>query len=183
MTRLLDLDLQPTPSDSGTRAPASLLIVAAEPIASEVAAHLRGMLPAQVDVVADWSQCRQALQGKSYTLVLLEGSLPLTDPESVDALYASMTDGWILEVDYGVSDTERILRQVRAALHRRSRNEAHTQAAVLQSLRSQLTSCLTGLLLEAQLAVRQRESGAFPPLHRILDLAERLSELLRQGGA
>ena len=182
MTGLLGSGLRLSHSDTDASAPLSILVVAGEPGASHVARDLRSTFPVEVEVLAEWSQCRKILLGKSFSLVLLEGSLAATDPEAVDALYDVLTDGWIVEVDFGVSDRERVVRQVRAALHRKACNEAHTRAAVLRSLRSQLTSCLTGLLLETQLALRQTGPEAAPSLSRILGLAERLAELVQSSG-
>ncbi len=179
MTGLLDSDLQLTPSQADARRPASVLIVAAEPAASHVAEHLRTQLHMQVEVIADWYQCRKRLQQATFTLLLVEEGLSGTDSDAVTALYDSMAAGWILEANFGLSDSQRIVRQVRSALDRKARNEAHTRTAVLCSLRSQLTSCLTGLLLESQLALRQTGPDSAPALQRILGLAERLSELVQ----
>ena len=182
MNELINSDLRLTSTEADAKCPTFILIMAAEPAASDVANHLRRALRVEVEVSADWSQCRGLLHQNNFALILLEESLASADSATVDFLYASQRDGWILEANFGVSGPERILRQVRAALNRKARNEAHTRTAVLHSVRNHLTSCLTGLLLESQLALRKPGADAAPALERIVGLAERLFDLVQNSG-
>ncbi len=56
-------------------------------------------------------------------------------------------------LNFGVSGMERLVREVRSALHRRQREETQARRYVEQQLRSEMCDSLTSPLLSCELAM------------------------------
>jgi hypothetical protein len=56
-------------------------------------------------------------------------------------------------LNFAVSGMQRLLREVRSALHRRTREETQARRAVQQQIRSEVCESLTAMLLSCELAM------------------------------
>jgi hypothetical protein len=59
-----------------------------------------------------------------------------------------------VQVNLAISGLDRVVREVRAAVDRRKREEAAARQAAVGTLHSELNGTLTALLLECELALR-----------------------------
>jgi hypothetical protein len=58
-----------------------------------------------------------------------------------------------LYLNFAISGMERLVREVRSALHRRKREETQARRAVEQQFRSEMCESLTSMLLSCELAM------------------------------
>lgn len=157
----------------------SILVLAAEPAAGDVAHALRLQLGASVETASDRRACVQALRRGEFTLLLVEESLTTSDPEAADMLYEAAGTALVVEVNFGISSADRVLRLVRGALARSTQVEARARAGAALALHNELNAALTGLLLESQLALRQASPELAPALQQVVKLAGELRDQLR----
>lgn len=157
----------------------TLLLVAPEPSASAVAQALRRELDARVETASHGRSALSALRRDDFHLIVLEENLGAAEPDATEALFTAAGTAPVLEINFGLCGIERILRQVRAALERRSADEAKARLAVSNSLQNELNASLAGLLLESQLALRQAGPEVLPTLQHLIELASELRTQMR----
>jgi hypothetical protein len=141
--------------------PTAVLLIAHPTTAEPVAEVLRERLDIAVEVAPNRRSGLASLRRHEYALILLEEGAAL------------------LEINFVLSATERILRQVRSALARRAHDHAQARVAVARSLHGELNSTLAGLLLESQLALREAQPEQQPKLRQVVALASGLRDRLR----
>jgi hypothetical protein len=118
------------------------------------------------------------LRRSEYGFILLEESLTTANPDTADLLYEAARGALLIEINFVLSNTERIVRQVRYALARREQDRKHARTAVVSQLNGELNSTLAGLLLESQLALREAQPDLQPKLRSIVGLASDLRHRL-----
>ncbi len=157
----------------------TVLLVAPEPAATAVAHALRRDLNVHVQTAAGGRSGLVAMRREEFTVIVLEENLAAAGPEATQTLYTLATTVPVLEINFGLCGVERIVRQVRSALERRTADEAKARLAVSNSLVNHLNASLAGLLLESQLAVRQASPEVLPTLQHLIHLASELRAQLR----
>jgi hypothetical protein len=158
--------------------PANLLLVAPALLAEPVVDALRLRLDIEVELVPTTRAAMASLRRNEYGLILLEESLTTADPEAADLIYRAAAGSVLLELNFVLTNTERVVRQVRYALARREQDRNYARTAVVSQLNSELNSTLTGLLLESQLALREAQPALQPKLRTIVGLAADLRHRL-----
>ena len=157
----------------------TILLIAPEHTAAPVTAALQQHLEAEVHTVPNRRSAVASLRRHDYSLIVLEENLTTSDPEAADQLYQAAGGALLLEVNFILSNAERIVRQARAALNRRALDRAQARAAASASLTNELNAALAGLLLESQLALREAGPAQQPKLRHLVELASDLRERLR----
>ena len=164
----------PTP-----QAELTILLHAAEPAATAAAEALRKRLSAAVEVATTLGDCKQALGKRGFSVLLLEESLSTVASEKVEVLFRSAGPALVMEINFALVSADRVVRQVQAALRRQVHDQQLARVAAREALRQDVNAALTGLLLEAQLALRHVEPGLVPALERLVNLAEHLCSQLQ----
>lgn len=157
----------------------SILLIAPEPAASLLAEALRVDLDADVTLATHQRSSFHGLRREEFSLILLDENLAAAEPEATDTLYQGAGTAPVLEANFAICGTGRVLRQVRSALSRRRQNEAKARIAAAAALQNELNAALTGLLLESQLALRQAGPELLPALQQLIALASELSGQVR----
>ena len=157
----------------------TVLLIATEDVSAPVAESLRNVLAATVTAVRSTHDGISVLRRAEFDLVLVEEALASADLETADLLYHLAGAAAVLEVNFAVSGTPRLLRQIRSALARRVHDQTQARVAVLAELRNELGAALTGLLLEAQLAQRNAPADQATRMHLLVGLAEDLRSRIR----
>lgn len=160
--------------------PLTILVLAAGHAAEEAARAIEQHCRASVKLIPDHLACLQVLQGGPVTLLVVEESVATADPAAMEAVYQAAGPTVVLEVNLGITDAQRFVRQVRSALRQRQREKERARASVREELRQELSVALTGLLLESQLALRQAGPQLAPTLQRLVGLAEHVCDVLRE---
>lgn len=121
----------------------------------ECAAVLQKATSEQVHVLKTTRQTQSKedqVQGKITVVVMDEGMLdaePITAQEFLDALDTAIP----VFINFAISGMERIVREVRMALHRHQREHFQAMQAAENILRGEVKDTVTGILLSSQLAL------------------------------
>ena len=123
-----------------------------------------------------------ALRRRDFAVVVIEESLVEGDAAWADQLWSLLGFGLPLQVNFGISGTVRLGREVKAALARRDGEKAVARRAVATELEDELKSSLTGLLLQSELALREPlvPSSLEPKLRHMVELTGVIRERLRR---
>jgi hypothetical protein len=104
-----------------------------------------------------WAPTLQAaatrLREQTYSAAVIDQFLLETDPEESDQMIEHMGTAFPVYVNFGVTGMERLVREVRAALHRRKREEGVARRAVAEQMHSEMRETLTAMLLSCELAM------------------------------
>lgn len=98
---------------------------------------------------------------------------------SADLIYQSAGGALVVEVNFAISSAARIVRQIRAALARRTQDRAQAHTAATAELQCELNASLAGILLESELALLEASPAQAPKLRHLVQLAGDLRDRLR----
>ena len=154
----------------------SILLIAPQSAALPIAEALRLELRAEVETTPTRRSALASLRHHDFALILIDESLPAAD---ADLLYQNAGAALIVELNFAISSAVRIVRQARAALIRRTEDQAQARASATAALHSELNASLAGLLLESELALRDSSPAQAPRLRHLVQLAGDLRDRLR----
>ena len=93
------------------------------------------------------------LREETYSAVVIDQFLLETEPAESDQVLEHIGTAFPVYLNFAVSGMERLVREVRSALHRRKREEAQARLAVEQQFRSEMGESITAMLLSCELAM------------------------------
>jgi hypothetical protein len=157
----------------------TLLLIAPEAAAPPIAEALRHDLHTEVQTTPSRRSALSLLRRNEFALILIDESLATDDSASTSLLYQNAGSALLVELNLTLSSAARIVRQARAALTRRNQELARAHAAASATLQSELNATLAGVLLEAQLALREATPTQAPRLRHLVQLASDLRDRLR----
>ena len=122
-----------------------------------------------------------ALRRENYSVVVIEESLAEADPDWADLAWQQAGTAVPMEVNLAISARERLIREVRGALARRQQEKEQARREAAAAIGSELKGSVTGLLLQAELTLREPNvpPPLAPKLQHILELATEIRERLR----
>ena len=137
-------------------------------------------LGTRVDVAEGTRAALSTLRRREFAAVVIDESLASCDPAAADSIWEQSGLAIPLQINFALCDAARIVREIRAALHRRRREQAAASKAATVAIENDLRNTVTGLLLHSELALAQ---AGVPPmvaekLRLIANLAATLRELL-----
>ena len=104
-----------------------------------------------------WAQSVQEaatrLREHSYSAAVIDQFLLETDPEESDQRIEHLSTAFPVCINFAVTGMDRLLREVRSALHRRKREEAAARRAIAEQMHSEMSEALTVMLLSCELAM------------------------------
>lgn len=159
--------------------PPTVLIIAPESAAQLAADSIGAELDATLEVATSRRSGLSLLRRQEYDLILLDETLAAADPETAGVLYQTAAMAIVLEINFAITSTSRIVRQMKAALQRRSREQQQARTFAARALQDELSGALAGLLLESQLALREAAPAQVPKLQHLVELADDLRNRLR----
>ena len=121
--------------------------------AANCAQALQTMLGISMEIAAGRRAAITALRKREYDLVVVDDSLADSDPAGTDPLWEAIGMAQPVTVNFVLSGTERVAREIRAALRRREREQELALRAATVALETELKSTVAGLLLHSQLAL------------------------------
>lgn len=162
---------------SGKPGSDSVLMVTAMAQAEICAEALTRELGLTVEVAATRKAALLALRRREYSIMLLDEGMVEADPAGTDLLWKQSGLAFPMQVNFAISSGSRLVREVRAAMARRTQEHALAVRATARILESELKSTVTGLLLQSQLALAE---PALPPkLRDKLKIVAELAATLR----
>jgi len=128
-----------------------------------------------------WAQNLQQaglrLREQSYSAVVIDQFLVENEPGESDQVLEHLGTACPIYVNFAVSGMQRLLREVRSALHRRKREEAQARRSVEQQIRSEMFESLTAMLLSCDLAMAV--PGVPPPAAEKIRIIDNLARDMR----
>jgi|SRR5437879_2686345 len=120
------------------------------------------------------------LREQTYTAAVIDQFLLETEPEESDQTLEHLGTAFPVYINFAVTGMDRLLREVRSALHRRRREETSARRAVEEQMRSQMSGTLTAMLLSCELAMAVPDvpTPAAEKIRSINGLARELRVLL-----
>jgi hypothetical protein len=158
----------------------SILIISGIEGVRNCAEAFSKQLEMKVEVAEGRRAALAALRHREFVAVVVDESLAECDPAAADAIWERSGLAIPLQINFAVSGAARIIREIRAALHRREREQAMALEAATASIEKELKNTVSGLLLQSQLALSQ---GGVPAvvaekLRMVADLAGTLRQQL-----
>jgi signal transduction histidine kinase len=133
----------------------------------------------------DWAQNSHAasarLRQQSYSAAVIDQFLLETEPEESDQMLEHLGTAFPVYINFGVTGMDRLVREVRSALHRRKREESSARRAIEDQMRSEMKETLTAMLLSCELAMSAPDVPAYAveKIRDIDNLARALSQRLQ----
>lgn len=158
----------------------SILIVTGIEGARNCAAVVSAQLSMEVEVAGGRKAALIALRRREFTVVVVDETMAECDPSAAEAICERAGLAIPLQVNFALSGAARLIREVRAALHRRDREQSLARRAAAAAIENELKSTVAGLLLHSQLALSGNEvpSSIADKLRVVADLAGNLRQQL-----
>lgn len=156
----------------------NILMVTGMEGARNCAEAVSAKLGVEVDVAESHRVALHALRRREFAAVVLDETTAECDPAAAEAIWEQAGLAIPLQVNFALSATPRLVREIRAALHRREREQSLARRAVVAKIEAELKSAVAGLLLHSQLALRGSEVP--PPVADKLRVVADLAGNLRQ---
>lgn len=119
-----------------------------------------------------------ALRKREFMVVVVDETLAECDPSAADAIWERSGLAIPLQLNFALAGAARIIREIRAALYRREREQAAARLAAREDIGTELKNTITGLLLQSQLALA--EEGVPNLVVQKLRIVEDLAGKLRR---
>jgi hypothetical protein len=119
----------------------------------ECAASLKADTGNETHWAESLQQAMVQLREQSYTAVVIDQFLLENEPSESDLVLDHLGTAFPVYLNFAVSGMERLLREVRSALHRRKREETQARRSVEEQFRSEICESLTVMLLSCELAM------------------------------
>ena len=161
-----------------------ILLVTPSERAPECAAALHEAAGEGIVVAESLARAATLLRAESYLAVVLDQYLLETEPHEAENTLEHLGTAVLVQVNLAISGMERLVREVRAALQRRQREEMRARQAAIGRLRSELNSTITALLLSSELALETPgpPAAAAEKLQAVHELVKKLRKQLETMG-
>ena len=93
------------------------------------------------------------LREQIYSAAVIDQFLLETEPEESDQVLEHLGTAFPVYINFAVTGMDRLLREVRSALHRRKREETSARRAIAEQMHSEMRETLTIMLLSCELAM------------------------------
>jgi hypothetical protein len=93
------------------------------------------------------------LREHTYSAAVIDQFLLETEPDESDQMLEHLGTAFPVYVNFAVTGMDRLVREVRTALHRRKREEVAARRAVAEQMQSEMRETLTAMLLSCELAM------------------------------
>jgi len=124
----------------------------------------------------DLQEAAGRLREEIYSAAVIDQFLLETEPEEGEHILEQLGTAFPVYINFAVTGMDRLVREVRSALHRREREESVARRAVAEQIRCEMRETLTALLLSCELAMLVPEvpSPAVEKIRSIDHLAREL---------
>jgi DNA-binding NtrC family response regulator len=156
----------------------SILIVTGIEGARNCAETVGAQLGTEVDVAEGRKAAIVALRRRPYAAVVVDETVAECDPAAAAAIWEHAGLAIPLQINFALAGAARLVREIRAGLHRREQEQRLARKAAATAIEAELKSTVAGLLLHSQLALNGNEVPA--PLRDKLRVVADLAGSLRQ---
>lgn len=161
-----------------------ILLVTPSERASEWADALNEATGEKITVTGSLAQATMFLRAECFLAVVLDQFLLEAEPDEAAATIEHMGTTIPVQVNLALTGMDRLVKEVRAAVKRREREEGMARQAAVGKLQGELNNTVTALLLSVELAT---ESLGLPPaaaerLESVHELVKKLRTQLECAG-
>jgi len=156
----------------------SILMVTGIEGARNCAAVVSAQLGMEVEVAEGRKAALAALRRREFAAVVVDETMAECDPSAAEAVWERAGLAIPLQINFALSGAARLIREIRAALHRREREQMLARRAAAAAIESELKTTVAGLLLHSQLALSGSEASS--PIAERLRMVADLAGSLRQ---
>jgi hypothetical protein len=148
--------------------------------ARNCAAVVGGQLGMDVEVAEGRKAALTALRRREFSAVVVDETMAECDPAAAEAICERAGLAIPLQINFALSGAARLTREIRAALHRREREQMLARRAAAAAIETELKTTIAGLLLHSQLALSgsEQSSPIADKLRMVADLAGNLRQQL-----
>ncbi len=160
-----------------------ILMISSNPRAQGCIEALRQTCAEQVECAATLRRGMARVREQEYSAIIIDHVQLEPDPLALDTLLNHSGTAVPVYVNFALSATERIVREVQVALRRGEAERVIALRAASAILRSDLKDALTGILLSSELAltVPKLPGDAEVKIRFVHDLAENMRKRLEGG--
>jgi hypothetical protein len=158
----------------------SILMVTGIEGARNCAAVVGEQLGMEVEIAEGRKAALAALRRREFLAVVVDETLAEYDPAAAETLWDHAGLAIPVQINFALSGAARLVREIRAALHRREREQALAHRAAAAAMEAEFKSTVAGLLLHSQLALSGTDVPQFiaDKLRVVADLAGSLRQQL-----
>jgi hypothetical protein len=156
----------------------SILIVTGVEGARNCAAVVGAQLGMEVEVAEGRKGALAAMRHREFNAIVVDETMAECDPAAAEAIWEHAGLAIPLQINFALAGASRLVREIRAALHRREREQTLARRAAAAAIENELKTTVAGLLLHSQLALNGTEISA--PLAEKLRMVADLAGSLRQ---
>jgi len=131
----------------------SILMVTGIEGARNCATVVGAQLGMEVEVAEGRKAALTALRRREYLAVVIDETLAECDPAAAEKICEQAALAIPMQINFAISGAARLVREIRAALNRREREQALARRAAAAAIETELKSTVAGLLLHSQLAL------------------------------
>ena len=158
----------------------SILIVTGMEGARNCAAVVSAQLGMEIELADSRKTALVALRRREYAAVVVDETMAACDPAAAEAIWDRAGLAIPMQINFAISGAARLIREIRAALNRREREQTLARRAAAAAIESELKTTLAGLLLHSQLALNGDgvPAAVVDRLRMVADLAGSLRQQL-----
>jgi DNA-binding NtrC family response regulator len=157
----------------------SILMVTGIEGARNCAAAIGAQLGIEVEVAEGRKAALAALRSREFLAVVVDETLAECDPAAAEKICENAGLAIPLQINFAVSGAARLVREIRAALSRREREQRLARRVAAAAIEAELKTTVAGLLLHSQLALSGKEIPG-PVADRLRVVADLADSLRRQ---
>jgi hypothetical protein len=156
----------------------SILIVTGIEGAESCAHAVSTQLGMEVAVAEGRKAALAALRRQEFAVVVVDETMAECDPAASEAIWDHSALAIPLQVNFALSGASRLVREIRAALRRRDREQTLARRAAAAAFETEFKTTVAGLLLHSQLALSGSDTS--PLMAAKLRVVAELAGSLRQ---
>jgi hypothetical protein len=157
----------------------NILMVTGIDGARNCASVVSAQLGMDVEVAEGRKTALAALRRCEFSAVVVDETLAECDPAAAETIWEHSGLAIPLQLNFALSGAARLIREIRAALHRREREQTLAHRAAAVAIEMELKSTLAGLLLQSQLALSGSDAAS-PVADKLRVVADLAGNLRRQ---
>ncbi len=153
-----------------------LLVITPSAKARGCAQTIQQVTSEETHVAATLSQAMTQLRAQEYAAVLIDQAFLETEPVESDMVLEHIGTAIPLHVNFAISGMDRVVRDARGALHRHKKSLLLVREHAEKTLRNELKSTVTALLLSCDMALQVPDlpAAAVAKMRTARELAEQV---------
>lgn len=160
-----------------------ILLVTASARGQQCADSLQASTGEETHWARTLQEAATCLREQTYSAAVIDQFLLETEPEDGEQMHEHLGTAFPVYINFAVTSMDRLVREARAAVLRRKREESAAQRVVAEQMRSEMRETLTAMLLSCELALSVPDVPipAAEKIRAITGLAQELSVRLQAG--